>query len=844
MKKIGENKPNWRTISVQPHYTGRLKELQKLSGNIWWSWNTKAVELFKYISNDKSISDCIDPIKMMKTVSHERFADLEKDSIFLKMFDDVNSEFNEYIEKPFNENLPSIAYFSMEYGMATILKIYSGGLGVLAGDYLKEASDSGYNMVGVGLFYRQGYFKQIIANNGDQDEIYESQRFMDSPAELVKDEHGEAMTVSVEMEGRKVYAQIWKLHVGRIILYLLDTDRNDNTDEDKEITHRLYGGDNEHRLRQEIILGIGGVKVLKLLGINQDIYHLNEGHAAFTSIERLRNLIMEKNLSFNEAVEVVRVTSLFTTHTPVPAGHDAFKENIMMQYMGDYPNKLGITWEKFINLGKETPGNIADKFSMSVLAANTSQEINGVSKLHGEVSRNLIFNNLWKDYFPEELHIGYVTNGIHFPTWASKDWQELLKDKDGNPNFSKVYKASEEEIWTIRKNKKKKLVEFINFVLDTVSVDRNANPKHVLKIRKTFSEDVLTIGFARRFATYKRGNLLFRDLERLNKIVNNEKRPVQFIFAGKAHPNDGGGQEIIKQIVEMSKKPEFLGKILFIENYDISVAKELVRGVDVWLNTPTRPLEASGTSGMKAVMNGVLNFSVLDGWWVEGYKEGAGWALSQEKVYKNKDMQNEYDAQQIYQILEDEIIPLYYNRNSKGIPEEWVKYIKKCVSEIAPEFTMNRMINDYNDRFYGKLFKRSQILKAENHKVAIEIADWKDNIKSEWKKIELLYADTSELTSKILIPGKKYMAKLALNINGLSADDLGVEFVISESNLEGELTVTNVVELKFEKAEGSIAYFNVEFIPSKPGSLNYAFRVFPKNQLLAHRQDCAIVKWL
>ncbi len=844
MKKQGKNQPNWKTISVQPHYSGKLKELDTLSKNIWWSWNSKAVELFKYINEDQTISDCIDPISMLKTVSHKRFDELEKDMTFIKLFDEVMSDFLEYINQPFDDKLPSIAYFSMEYGMANILKIYSGGLGVLAGDYLKQASDSRYNMVAVGLFYREGYFKQIISNQGDQDETYETQRFMDLPAELIKNDAGEAVTVTAEMEGRKVYIQIWEIKVGRIKLYLLDTDRNDNSKADKSITKRLYGGDNENRLRQEIILGIGGIRALNLLNIKQEIYHLNEGHAAFTGIERLGNVMKEQNVTFNEAVELVRVSSLYTTHTPVPAGHDAFKESLMMQYMGDYPNRLGISWDRFINLGKETPNSKNEKFSMSILAANTSQDINGVSKLHGEVSRHQIFNTFWKDYFPEELHIGYVTNGIHFPTWAARDWQDLLKGKDGIPDFSKIYQVPSEDVWAIRKASKKQLIAYIRRVMDTVRVSRNENPKAIAKIKDTISENALTIGFARRFATYKRGNLLFTDLERLDKIINNPKRPVQFIFAGKAHPNDGGGQSIIKEIVEISKRPEFIGKILFLENYDISLAKELVRGVDVWLNTPTRPLEASGTSGMKAVMNGVLNFSVLDGWWVEGYKKGAGWALSQDRTYKNQELQNEYDAEQIYKTLENEIIPLFYNYDERGIPGEWVKYIKKCIAEIAPEFTMKRMIDDYNERYYSKLHKRSKRHKADNNKIAKEVSAWKDYISSEWNKISLVSVDTTEITNHMLVTGHSYKSKLVININGLKVEDIGVEFLISESNAAGELRISDVIECQLEKSEGSIANYIINYTPTKPGNLNYAFRLYPKNKELAHRQDCAIVKWL
>ncbi len=840
----GINQPNWRTIRVRPFYPGKLKEIQELTGNIWWAWNNNAIELLKYIRKNQNISECIDPISLLKNVSNKRFAELEKDNVFIEMFNDVISSFNQYMKQPYNESLPSIAYFSMEYGLANLLKIYSGGLGILAGDYLKQASDSGYNIVGIGLFYRQGYFKQMIADNGDQDEIYESQRFMDTPAELVRKDTGEAVTVSVEMCGRVVQVQIWKLRIGRIFLYLLDTDRNDNSDEDKAITYRLYGGDNENRLKQEMILGIGGVKALKLLGIDQDIYHLNEGHAAFAGIERIRNYIVHMQRSFNDALELVRVSGLFTTHTPVPAGHDAFSEDLMMKYMGDYPNKLGITWEKFINLGKESPGNKDEKFSMSVLAAKTCQEINGVSMLHAEVSRNMIFSSLYKGYFPKELHIGYVTNGVHYPTWTSNDWQKLLMDDAKKLNFSQIYKVSSDRIWEIRKKQKQQLVSFIHHTIDKNIADRNENPKYVLKIKNVLKADTLTIGFARRFATYKRGNLLFKDLERLNKIVNNPERPVQFIFSGKAHPKDQAGQDIIKQIVKISKQDEFIGKILFLEDYNMSLAKQLVGGVDVWLNTPTRPLEASGTSGMKAVMNGVLNFSVLDGWWVEGYREGAGWALAKEITYKNQEMQDELDAEQIYQTFENEIIPLYYKRNEKGIPEDWIDYIKKCIAEIAPDFTTERMINDYRDKYYNVLFERSKLYKADNAKIARQAALWKKKIRDEWGKIELISAHTNELTGQLLVPGETYSAKLVLNINGLSLEDIGVEFVISQSDENGELVVTEVKEAIAEKSEGSIAYFNIDFSPAKPGSLNYAFRVYPKNKIKIHRQDCEIVKWL
>lgn len=844
VKTFKSNNPIWRSLSVKPEYSGNLKGLDELSKNLWWAWNYKAVELFGYIRGESPNCKCTDPIAILKNTSFEKFSRLENDKKFLKMYNKVYSDFNKYMAVPFNEELPSIAYFSMEYGLANLLRIYSGGLGVLAGDYLKQASDSCYNMTAVGLLYRQGYFTQQITINGEQAAVYENQIFNELPAELVKDENGVEITVEIAFPGRIVKAQIWKVPVGRINLYLLDTDREDNREDDRSLTHRLYGGDNEHRLKQEIILGIGGIRALHKLNIQKDVYHCNEGHAAFIGIERMNNIIGEK-YSFAEALEIVRASSLFTTHTPVPAGHDTFSEDLIMTYIGHFHNRLNISREEFINLGRQANINTrTEEFSMSFLAANLSQSINGVSKLHGKVSRDVIFNNMWDGYFPDELHIGYVTNGVHYSTWTSKGWQELLNTKDNKPDFEKIKEISDKKIWNTKQKDKANLIKFIKNHVEQSRITRNENPKVVQKIKSTLSENVLTIGFARRFATYKRGNLLFRDLNRLNNIVNNSERPVQFVFAGKAHPLDAGGQAIIKQIIEYSKRPEFLGKIIFLEDYKMSLAKELVQGVDIWLNTPTRPLEASGTSGMKAVMNGALNLSVLDGWWVEGYKEDAGWALSEKRTYDNQEMQDDLDAEVIYQLLENDITQLYYNRDTSGIPTGWVKYIRKCILKIAPEFTTARMIHDYQERYYSILHERSKKMAENNYALAKETAVWKKKMRIDWEQIEVKYLSISEPVKDPVVSGEKYYGELILDVKDIKQGDIGAEILITETNQVGEQKIIKIDSLEPVKQEGGLLYFDIKIQPTRPGVFNYAFRIFPINDNLPHRQDFCYVKWL
>jgi len=649
-----------------------------------------------------------------------------------------------------------------------------------------------------------------------------------------------------------LHARIWKVAVGRTDLYLLDTDYEANIPEDRQITHQLYGGDWENRLKQELLLGIGGVRALRVLGLHPSILHYNEGHAAFAGLEFLREFIQEQHLSFAEGLELVRASSLYTTHTPVPAGHDAFTEEMIGRYIGHYPARLGVDWRTMMRLGKIDPDNGDEKFSMSHLAASLSQNVNGVSMLHGKVSQD-IFADMYPGYLPEELYISYVTNGVHYPTWASKYWKELHAKVFGpefqthhydKKCFEGIYSVPDAEIWSVRKTLKKELIRAIRERLSDPILSAHYTPRQVVTIKERLREDVLTIGFARRFATYKRATLLFSDLDRLDAIVNDPKRPVQFIFAGKAHPADGMGQDLIKQIVEISKEERFLGRIIFVPGYDITLAKRLVQGVDVWLNNPTRPLEASGTSGEKAAMNGVMHFSVLDGWWVEGYREGAGWALPQESTYDDNNYQNDLDAASIYAIIENEIAASYYDVDkSLGLSPVWVGYIKNTIAQVACNFTTNRMLNDYCEQYYKPQYDRLQMLSADGGKVAREIAAWKRTVISEWDNIRIVSCSQPD-PSYVLSQNDMLKSKVVLDLGRLRPEDVGVEILFTTQDAKGELHVQEVEELQMTSFENGVATYEAALLPEHTGMYQVAKRIFPKNPLLPHRQDFPLVKWL
>lgn len=844
------NTPNWRNVMVKSSIPAELQKLVEIAHNMWWAWNYEATELFKDIDSELWESVGKNPVLLLEKMNFEKKEKLLKDKVIIRRMNDVYSNFREYMDTKPDNKRPSIAYFSMEYGLNNILKIYSGGLGILAGDYLKEASDSNVNLCGVGLLYRYGYFTQTLSMDGQQIANYEAQDFNQLPIERVNDKEGKPMVIDVPYLDYFVHANVWRVNVGRVPLYLLDTDNDMNSEFDRPITHHLYGGDNENRLKQEILLGIGGIMMLKALGIKKDVYHCNEGHAALINVQRICDYVAE-GLTYEQAIELVRASSLYTVHTPVPAGHDYFDEGLFGKYMGGYPQKIGISWDDLMNLGRNNPGDKSERFCMSVFACNTSQEVNGVSKLHGQVSQKM-FSTIWKGYFPEENHVGYVTNGVHFSTWSATEWKKLYEahfdenfmyDLSNADIWRAIYDVPDEEIWNTRRTLKYKLVDYIRQQFRDSWLKNQGDPSRIVSLLDKINPNALLIGFGRRFATYKRAHLLFTDLDRLSKIVNDPQHPVQFIYTGKAHPADGAGQGLIKRIVDISRRPEFLGKIIFLENYDMQLARRLVSGVDIWLNTPTRPLEASGTSGEKALMNGVVNFSVLDGWWLEGYRPGAGWALTEKRTYQNQEHQDQLDAATIYSLLETQIVPLFYNYNQKGFSEGWVKVIKNSIAQIAPHYTMKRQLDDYYNKFYIKEAKRFHFLAENNYAKAKEIAAWKSEVVQKWDSIEIVSSSVPyDSASQGMESGKNYEISFVIDEKGLD-DAIGIEMVSTCLGADGEQHLYAVEPFKVVKREGDLYTFKLESSLQDAGTFNIAFRMFPKNSILPHRQDFCYVRW-
>ena len=844
------NAPQWKNLTIKSRLPEQLKCLDELAHNMWWAWTYEARNLFKSLDEDLYEKVGHNPVLLLDRLGYDRKEAIVNDKSIMKNVKEVYAKFRAYMDVEPDKNRPSVAYFSMEYGLNQVLKIYSGGLGMLAGDYLKEASDSNVNLCGVGFLYRFGYFTQSLSMDGQQIAKYDAQNFNSLPIERVLDENGNQVVVDVPYLNYQVHALVWQVNVGRIKLYLLDTDNDMNSEFDKPITHSLYGGDWENRLKQEILLGIGGMLMLKKLGITKDVYHCNEGHAALCNLQRLCDYV-DGGMSFNQAMELVRASSLYTVHTPVPAGHDYFDEALFGKYMGGYPGHLGISWDEFIGMGRQNPDDHNERFCMSIFACNTCQEVNGVSKLHGWVSQKM-FAPIWTGYFPEENHVGYVTNGVHFPTWTATEWRKVydkyfdanfMNDQSNESIWHGIYNVADEEIWKTRMELKEKLIKFIRDKFTQQWLRNQGDPAKVVSILERINPNALMIGFCRRFATYKRAHLLFTDLDRLEKIVNDPEHPVLFFFSGKAHPADGAGQGLIKRIFEISRMPQFLGKIIFLEDYDMQLARRLVSGVDIWMNTPTRPLEASGTSGEKAEMNGVVNLSVLDGWWVEGYREGAGWALPQERTYQNQGYQDQLDAATIYSLLENEIIPLYYNKGKKGYSEKWVKVIKNSIATIAPHYTMKRQLDDYFDKFYIKEANRFKKLSANDNRLAKEIALWKEAVAERWDSIRVVDKDV-----KMLVEGGEtgvnYTLKYVIDEQGLD-DAIGLELVTLKPETDGsDREVYSVHEFKMVGHEGNNYHFELTYEPDHAGSFRSCVRMFPKNANLPHRQDFCYVKWL
>ncbi len=844
------NTPQWKDLIVKSSLPEKLKCLDEIAHNMWWVWNYEARDLFRDLDPELYHEVKHNPVMLLERLTFARKEAIIKDKTLMKRINSVYDMFRSYMDVEPDANRPSVAYFCMEYGIHSALKIYSGGLGMLAGDYVKEASDSNVDMCAVGFLYRFGYFTQSLNMEGQQIANYETQNFSSLPIERQLDKNGNPLVIDVPYNNYQVHAYVWRVNVGRVKLYLLDTDNEMNSEYDKPITHALYGGDWENRLKQEILLGIGGMLLLKKLGIKKDIYHCNEGHAAFCNLQRLVDYIEEDGLSFNQALELVRASGLYTVHTPVPAGHDYFDEGLFGKYMGSYPQRLGISWDEFIGMGRINPNDHSERFCMSTFACNTCQEVNGVSMLHGWVSQKM-FAPIWSGYFPQENHVGYVTNGVHFPTWCATEWRSLyakyfdekhMGDQSNEEIWHGIYNCPDEKIWETRLTLKRKLFEYIQQQIRETWLKNQGDPQLVVKLMGRINPDALVIGFCRRFATYKRAHLLFTDLDRLSKIVNNPEHPVIFLFAGKAHPADGAGQGLIKKIFEISQRPEFIGKVIFLEDYDFLLARRLVSGVDIWMNTPTRPLEASGTSGEKAEMNGVVNLSVKDGWWLEGYREGAGWALTEKRTYQNQEYQDQLDAATIYNLLENEIVPLYFDKDKKGISKGWIKVIKNSIAQIAPHYTMKRQLDDYYNKFYIKQAKRFKEIAKDNYRLAKEIAQWKEAVAERWDSINVV-SSTWDFPAGGIEAGSEYTIRYVINEQGLD-DAVGLEKVNVYTNKDGEECVYSVEPLQLTGRNGNNYIFEAKLKATQFGQYKSAIRMYPRNKNLPHRQDFCYVKWL
>lgn len=845
---------------VSPSLPKELEPLLEITKNFWWCWNQKAVNLLRTIDIDNYDEKDHNPIRILGESSQECFYNMLHDDAAMMNLAEVYDEFKTYMnqetwyaslddsQKTENEK---IAYFSFEYGLHESLPNYSGGLGILSGDHLKSASDLGLPFIAVGLLYRKGYFRQYLNADGWQQEYDIENDFFNLALEKVLDSNGETMKVDVDLPGRKVYAQIWKANVGRIQLYYLDANIEENSVEDRDITAQLYGGNLETRIQQEILLGIGGIKALKKLGIKPTIYHMNEGHSAFLSLERIRQLMIDDKLDRKTAREVVFSSNVFTTHTPVPAGNDVFPIEMMQKYFVDYIKQIDMSMEEFLKLGKIDPNNQKEDFCMTVLALNLSAENNGVSELHGHVSREM-WKDIWKGVPAKELPIDSITNGIHTLSWISFDMQNLL-DRYLGPRWrtkpleygiwERVQKIPDAELWRTHERRKERLIDFCRERLKAQIINRGFTKNEINHAEQILTPEALTIGFARRFATYKRGTLLFRDIERLKKIISNPHRPVQIIFAGKAHPYDNGGKELIKNIAEICRREEFRDHIVFLEDYDINVARYMVQGVDVWLNNPRRPLEASGTSGMKVPPNGGLNFSILDGWWDEAYDGQNGWAIGNREEYTDLEYQDEVESNALYNVLENEIIPLYYERGRDDIPRQWVTAMKWSMQTVCPQFSTNRMVADYFNKFYTNASRRYINMTSDDFKKSKELKSWKDNIYSKWSKVS--FENTmSEMPSRNLQVGSKFEVKTIVNLGNIAPDSVRVELYHGKLSMKDEITEPTIVEMKHSSDLGNGRH---SFIGSlecvNTGQSGYAIRMYPYHKDLGYKFDMKMIIW-
>jgi starch phosphorylase len=856
-----------RTFTVLPHLPVRLQALQKLAYNLWWCWNHDAVALFRRI--DPDLFEAVDnsPVKLLSAMDQSRMEQLQDDEGFLAHMDRVEEAFDIYMTGPtwFRETFGNahpdynIAYFSAEFGINESVPVYSGGLGVLAGDHLKSASDLGIPLAGVSLMYREGYFRQYLNVDGWQQERYPENDFFNLP--LIPEfkggagrdlaATGEPLLIPVPFPGRTVYARVWRIQVGRVPLYLLDTNIAENNPEDRTITARLYGGDHDMRVRQEMVLGIGGVRALRAVGKPPTVCHMNEGHSAFCGIERIRLLMEETRLDFHAAREAVSAGTVFTTHTPVPAGNDVFAPQMIEHYFGHIIPQLNIDRQEFLGLGRQNPRDPNEPFCMTVLAIRLANVTNGVSKLHGQVSRKM-WRHIWPELPEAEIPITSITNGIHSPSWISPDMMQLYErylglHGEARPTDHSVWKRAEQipdaELWRTHERRRERLVAFARGRLKQQLKHRGAPPAEVARADEVLDPDALTIGFARRFATYKRGTLIFRNLERLSAILNHKERPVQVIFAGKAHPRDHGGKELIAEIQHIARRPEFRRRIVFLEDYDINLARYLVQGVDVWLNNPRRPLEASGTSGMKVCSNGGLNLSVLDGWWVEAYAQDNGWAIGAGEEYTDLTYQDDVESRAIYDLLEQEIVPLFYNRGSDGLPRGWLKMMKRSIASICPFFNTNRMVQEYMEKCYWPSAQRFDMLTADNLKKAAQLAQWRKRLAEAWPriKVEAVQADGADP----MRVGGQLQVKARVSLGGLSPEDVEVQLFHGLLDSFGEIPNPRTASMSHNGApEAGATWAFHGTIPCRTsGHHGFAVRVLPKHPDLANPLEPGLICW-
>lgn len=846
-------------ITVTAVIPNELSKLKDIAYNLWWSWNSDAIDLYREI--DLALWEKLgkNPVRFLKEVSQKKLEAKVNDPDYMSRYKGVVEKYEAYMNETdtwFSRNFPDkknhmVAYFSAEYGLNEVLPIYSGGLGVLSGDHCKSASDLGIPFTAIGLFYKQGYFSQHINADGWQETIFTDLNTSNLPIRPALDQNGSQITIEVELPGRIVFAKIWYVQIGRVKLYLMDTDHEHNNENDRGLTARLYGGDQETRIQQEIFLGIGGSKVLDTLGIKPTVYHMNEGHSAFLGLELIRKLVQNQNLRFDEAKEVVSSSVVFTTHTPVPAGNDVFPLEMIDRYFNHYWPSLGISRHEFLDLGLKIGDH--QNFNMTVLALNLSGQRNGVSELHGAVSRN-IFKNVWPKIPEDEIPIGHITNGIHTLTWLSptikylydkyldRDWQEKLYEKNV---WDKVDDIPAEDLWKSHCVLKTKMIGFVREKLKEQRIANNESIERIKEVDTLLDSNALTIGFARRFATYKRANLIFRDVARIQKILNDPERPVQIIFAGKAHPADAPAHEIIKHINDIAKQEGFHGKVVLVENYNMTLARNLVQGVDIWLNNPRRPLEASGTSGQKVCINGIINFSVLDGWWCEGYNGKNGWAIGDETIYDNEYHQDNADSESIYDILEKQIIPTFFDRNEKGVPEKWVEIMKESIKSNTSLFSTHRMVQDYTNKYYIPLMDRVEKQTLNNFKLASELSNWKKHIEKEWPQVDIIPdKQITQLNNKNFISGESIPIYASVRLGNIEPSSVKVQIYYGDVGNDNTIENPHIVDMQLEEKISDNTYrYTTNITLFEGGEYGYTFRVIPNHPDLLNRFDLPLIRW-